>query len=937
MSSLPISSVFNDGYVAEQYDRYRQDPGAVDESWRQFFRLAESLGGTAGGAADPELLRKTAAAAHLVQHIREYGHLAVPLDPLGTPPPGASELTPEFHGLTEADLRQIPGAALGFPERATAADVVARLREVYSSRLGFEVWHLEEDAEREWFRQTFRAGAILAPLSADEKKEILRRLTEVDGMERFLGRAYATAKRFSIEGNDALVPLLDAAISEGAAAGAGEVVLAMAHRGRLNVLAHILGKPYASIFGEFEGKHDAGNAVSGTGDVKYHLGYSGQRDVGDGRVVELALIPNPSHLEVAGPVLEGVARAHQRVAGAAPGTRDPLAVLPVVMHGDAAFPGEGVVAETLNMARLRGYTTGGSLHVIVNNQVGFTTDPIDARSTHYASDLAKGFDLPVVHVNADDAEAVVLAVRLGVAYRTRFGKDFVIDLVGYRRHGHNEGDEPTFTQPALYARVKAHPTPREVWGQRLVADGVLGEGDVQAMEAEVRQRLERVHGEVREGHTGPSHEPGETSAPPAPVASETAVGAGELTRLNELLLTWPADFSPHPRLARQLERRRDALHADGTNGANGANGAAPGASLGGPIDWGHAETLAYASLLADGASVRITGQDAERGTFSHRHAVLHDVNTGGTFTPLAALPDARGAFEIYNSPLTETAVLAFEYGYSVAAPDTLVIWEAQFGDFANVAQMVVDQFIAADRAKWGQDSGLVMLLPHGYEGQGPEHSSARLERYLQGAAEGNVAVVYPTTAAQIFHLLRRQATLAVRRPLIVMSPKSLLRLKEAGATLADLTDGAFRPVIDDAGVADRRDTITRVVLCSGKLFYDLARERGDDVPVALVRVEELYPFPAEALQRVLAGYPNAAEVVWAQEEPRNMGAWTYAAPRLAELFGATPRYVGRPDRASPAEGHLDVHQAEQARIVAEALADAPTVKRPAKRQTAGRA
>ncbi|HEU4631857.1 MAG TPA: thiamine pyrophosphate-dependent enzyme, partial [Gemmatimonadaceae bacterium] len=660
------------------------------------------------------------------------------------------------------------------------------------------------------------------------------------------------------------------------------------------------------------------------------------------------LIPNPSHLEVAGPVLEGVARAHQRVPGAAPGTRDPLAVLPVVMHGDAAFPGEGVVAETLNMARLRGYTTGGSLHVIVNNQVGFTTDPIDARSTHYASDLAKGFDIPVVHVNADDAEAVVLAVRLAVAYRTRFAKDFVIDLVGYRRHGHNEGDEPTFTQPALYARIKAHPTPREVWAQRLVADGVVTQEQVQAMEAEVRQRLEQIHGEVRSGHAGPSHEPGETGAPPAPVARDTAVPAAELTRLNELLLTWPSDFTPHPRLARQLERRRDALQAGGGAGAspNGAsaNGAAANAAgdgaataaLGGPIDWGHAETLAYATLLTDGTSVRLTGQDAERGTFSHRHAVLHDVNTGGTFTPLAVLPGANGAFEIYNSPLTETAVLAFEYGYSVAAPDTLVIWEAQFGDFANVAQMVVDQFIVADRAKWGQDSGLVMLLPHGYEGQGPEHSSARLERYLQSAAEGNLSVAYPTTAAQIFHLLRRQAKRTVRRPLVVMSPKSLLRLKEAGATLADLTDGAFQPVIDDVGVAHRRDGVTRVVLCSGKLFYDIVRERGD-APVAVVRVEELYPWPAEALQRVLAGYPNLAEVMWAQEEPRNMGAWTFVAPRLAELLGAVPRYVGRPDRASPAEGHLGAHQAEQARIVAEALADAPPVKRPAKRQTAGRA
>ena len=923
MSSLPISSVFNDGYVAEQFEAYRRDPASVDESWRQYFRFAESLGGAApaaGGAADADLLRVVAAAASLIQAIREFGHQAVPLDPLGSPPPGARELTPEFHGITEADLRRVPGSALGFPERATAADVVARLREVYASRFAFEVWHLEDDAEREWFRQTFRENTLLAPLDAATKTAILRRLTEVDGLERFLGLAFRGAKRFSIEGNDSLVPLLDAAIEEAAEAGAREVVFAMAHRGRLNVLAHILGKPVATIFQEFEGKHAATNAESGTGDVKYHLGYRGERQLGDRCTVALQLIPNPSHLEVANPVLAGLARAHQRMPGGAPGERGVRDVLPVVMHGDAAFPGEGVVPETLNMARLRGYTVGGSLHVIVNNQVGFTTDPIDARSTYYASDIAKGFDIPVVHVNADDAEAVVLAVRLGVAYRTRFGKDFVIDLVGYRRHGHNEGDEPTFTQPALYAKIKAHPTPREVWAKRLVDDGVVTDAEVAAMEAEVRQRLETIHGELKAGKPTPSHDPDTppTAAPAAP--APTGVRADALVRLNEALLAWPSSFAPHERLAKQLERRREALQAEGG------------------VEWGHAEALAFASLLEDGTSIRLTGQDAERGTFSHRHAVLHDVRSGETFTPLATLPGARGTFEVYNSPLTETAVLAFEYGYSVAAADALVLWEAQFGDFVNVAQPVIDQFIVADRAKWGQDSGIVLLLPHGYEGQGPEHSSARLERFLQSAAEGNMTVAYPTTSAQYFHLLRRQATQAVRRPLVVMSPKSLLRLKEAGSSLGELADGSFRPVLDDVAVADRRAEITRLVLCTGKVFYDLAKERKEE-PVAIARVEQLYPWPHDEIARVLDAYPGVREVVWAQEEPQNMGAWTHVAPRLGASIGTRLplRYVGRPERASPAEGYISTHQEVQARIVRDALDGAPAAGKAPKREKAGKA
>ena len=915
MPSAPITSVYNDGYIAEVYEAYRRDPASVDESWRQFFRFAEQLGGldrsTTTVAADPVYLRKVAGAAALVDAIRQYGHLAVQLDPLGSPPPGAAELTPEFHGITAADLQLVPALALGF-DVGTGADVTSRLRDLYSSTMGFEFAHLGEEAEREWFRETIEHERLARYLTPEEKRAVLRRLTEVDGLERFIGRAWVNMKRFSIEGTDALVPMLDVLIEDAGHAGTRDVVIAMAHRGRINVLTHILGKPYATVFGEFDGRHAAASAESETGDVKYHLGARTERKLADGQTVGVQLVPNPSHLEVVNPVVTGLARALQRVAlgERLTGEFDSATVTPVLVHGDAAFPGEGIVAESLNLSRLRGYTVGGSLHIIVNNQVGFTTDPTDARSTHYASDLAKGFEIPIVHVNADDLEACIAAVRLGVAYRTKFNKDFLIDLVGYRRHGHNEGDEPTFTQPTLYATIKAHPTPRQVWGERLVREGVVTAEDVQATEREVAKELEEIYDESKKVKTE-EFEIEHTKA--APTVVETAVRAEQLVALNEQLLAWPTGFSAHPRLAKQLERRRDAMGEEGG------------------IDWGHAESLAFASLLAEGTSVRMSGQDAERGTFSHRHAVLHDPNTGQTFTPLQHLPNARGHLEIYNSPLSETGVLGFEYGYSTAADDTLVLWEAQFGDFVNVAQPIIDQFIAADRAKWAQDSGVVMLLPHGYEGQGPEHSSARLERFLQLCADGNLTVAYPSTPAQYFHILRRQAKSDSRRPLILMQPKSLLRLPQAASRLDDLVNGRFASVIDDQSIGDRREDVQRVVFCTGKLFYDLnAKERPANVAIA--RVEELYPWPAEQISRVVDLYRNVTEVVWAQEEPKNMGAWTYVWPRLRACTGNAMliRYIGRPERASPAEGYVASHQEEQARIVADAL------EVPAKRKTAAR-
>lgn len=894
MSSEAITSVFNDGYIAEVYDAYKRDPASVDESWRQFFKLAAEFGGR--GVGSEESLRAAAGAASLVDAIRAYGHMAVPIDPLGSAPPGAAELSPDFHHVSDSELASIPGSALGFPD-ATAADTVARLRSLYCSTLGFEFEHLGSATERQWLREAVESGSYQQPLTDDEQKNILRRLTEVDALERFLGRAYQGYKRFSIEGSDALVVMLDELIALAALSGARDVAIAMAHRGRINVLAHILGMPYSKIFDEFEGRHPEGSAVDSSGDVKYHLGYDGARDIG-GRRITLTLVPNPSHLEFVNPVLEGVARAKQRDGN---GGRDESAVIPVCVHGDAAFPGEGIVSETLNLALLPGFRTGGTVHIIVNNQVGFTTDPRDGRSTRYASDLAKGFDIPIVHVNGDDAQACVQAMRFAAAYRATFGKDAVIDLVSYRRHGHNETDEPAFTQPVLYQKVRSHKTPREVWGDRLVSSGVSTVGDVQAVERDIMSKLEQIQLGAR---------------PDAPVVTpsiasvsstiDTSVSTDLLNEINERLLSWPEGFRANTRVARTLARRRDAM---GDKGG---------------IDWGHAEALALGSLLQEGTSVRITGQDVERGTFSHRQAVLHDSENGNIYVPLQHVEGATGAFEAFNSPLSETAVLGFEYGYSVVAADTLVLWEAQYGDFANVAQPIVDQFISSGRVKWGQECALAMLLPHGYEGGGPEHSSARMERYLQSCAEGNMCVAYPTTPAQYFHIIRRQAKAIERKPLILMQPKSLLREPRAASRLSDLTSTSFQPVLDDASATPQRERVKRVVFCTGKIYYDLLEKRSHDaVPeVALVRVEELYPWPHDEVARIVDSYPAIEDVVWAQEEPKNMGAWTYVWPRLRVSTGnaISIRYIGRPERASTAEGYAEAHKIEQDRIVSEVFA-----------------
>ncbi|MFZ5624176.1 MAG: multifunctional oxoglutarate decarboxylase/oxoglutarate dehydrogenase thiamine pyrophosphate-binding subunit/dihydrolipoyllysine-residue succinyltransferase subunit [Gemmatimonadota bacterium] len=870
-----------------------------------------------------EMLHHVAAAMALVKAHRTHGHLAARLDPLGSEPIGDPALDPYGPlGLTDEVQARIPASVLRvYVPGETLAEVLPRLRETYCGTIAYEIEHISSHEQRVWLREQIESGAHRTPLSPEARARLLARLTEVEALERFLHKAYLGQKRFSIEGVDMLVPMLDAAIEGAAEAGVREVALGMAHRGRLNVLAHTVGRPYETIFAEFEGgRHVEGGLLTpegGTGDVKYHHGAEGAFHTSSGKAVTVSLVPNPSHLEFVGPVVDGRARARQTQRRGAVPVLDPTAALPIVIHGDAAFAGQGVVAETLNLGALKGYATGGTLHIITNNQVGFTTDMEDARSTRYASDLAKGFDVPIFHVNADDPEACIAAVRLAMAYRQRFHRDVLIDLVGYRRHGHNEGDEPSYTQPQMYATIKDHPTVRQIYAAQLAAAGLLTTDQAEAQAEAAYQRLVDIQ-QAFKASTGRSSakEQAKEKAPPPGPEVETGVPAELLVALNEQLLAVPEGFTVNPKLKKQLERRRTAMGPEGG------------------IDWAHAEALALASLLTEGIPVRLTGQDVERGTFSQRHLVLHDAITGQTVTPIQRLPGALAPMELHNSPLSELATLGFEYGYSAAAPEALVLWEAQFGDFVNGAQVIVDQFISSGLSKWGLTTRLTLLLPHGYEGQGPEHSSARLERFLQLAAEGNIRVANPTTPAQYFHLLRRQAKRTRQRPLIVMTPKSLLRLPQAASRLDELAGGRWQPVLDDAWASERQDAISRLVLCSGKVYYDLlaeAEKLGEDRP-AVVRLEQLYSFPWNELRELLGRYRQLEELVWAQEEPRNMGAWRYVEEKLRELITGRDvilRYAGRPERASPAEGYPAAHAAAQSRLVQEALLGANVVKEPA--------
>jgi 2-oxoglutarate dehydrogenase E1 component len=866
-------------------------------------------------APSEELLQAVQASTSVLKAYRMHGHLAAKLDPLGVAPAGDPALDPANVGLTPELMAQIPARILRlYVPGATLAEAIPYLKETYCGSIAYEIEHIASHRQRLWLREAIESGTYRKPLSPDEQKQLLARLTAVDSFERFMGRAYLGAKRFSVEGVDMTVPMIDEIIKLSGEGGAREVVVGMAHRGRVNVLAHNLGRSYESLFAEFEGANtlDAITTIpdGGTGDVKYHHGASGSYQLPDGESVVVRLESNPSHLEFVAPVVSGATRAAQTNRQGAHASQDTNAAVPIVLHGDASFPGQGVVAETLNLQALDGYTVGGTIHIIQNNQVGFTTDQEDSRSTNYASDLAKGFDVPIIHVNADNVEACITAVRLGFAFRREFGHDVMIDLIGYRRHGHNEGDEPLYTQPEMYALVKEHEPVRELFAKQMLAAGVITEAEDKEMADAAWALLTDHHNRLKDRlaaareHVG-EHATGEYKLDSG-IAREvnTAVDEDKLQILNEELLAVPEGFEVNRKLANQLGERRKAF----------------GPEHGG-INWAHAEALAFATLLNEGIPLRLTGQDTERGTFSHRHLVLHDAKTGHEHSAIQHLPGAQATMELHNSPLSEMACIGFEYGYSQEAPETLVMWEAQFGDFVNGAQVMIDQFIIAGLAKWGLTSRLTLLLPHGYEGAGPEHSSARLERFLQLAAEGNIRVANLTTPGQYFHLLRRQARIAQQRPLMIMTPKSLLRLPAAASHVEDLTTGRFQPVMSEPGV--NPEQVTRLLLCSGKIYYDIIGNplRAETPSVAIGRVELLYPFPEEEILALIDSYPNLGEVVWVQEEPRNMGGRAHMSPRLQQIlpeklsFG----YVGRPERAASGEGYPAAHSREQNRIVVTAL------------------
>jgi 2-oxoglutarate decarboxylase len=873
-------------------------------------------------AAETPSLAEIAAGVDLVRSFRHFGHRAADLDPLGILPPGDEALDPATWGLTAEDLARIPSDMLSVDlPGSTLAEILPELRRTYCGTTAYEVEHINSHEERTWLRRTIETGEHNVHPTAAEKAQLLGRLTAVEAFERFLGRTYLGQKRFSIEGLDVLVPMLDRVIELVGQAGAQTVEIGMPHRGRLSVLVGVVGIPEAAILDEFERGRPTAEAdppaEGETSDVKYHRGAHGVHPTAGGSV-RVTVSSNPSHLEAIDPVVEGRARAEQTDRSGPTASPDARLAVPVLIHGDAGFAAQGVVAETFNLARLSGYTTGGTIHLITDNQLGFTVEPKEGRSTDYASDLAKGFDVPIAHVNADDPEACLSAVQLAVAYRERFHGDFVIHVLGYRRHGHSEDDEPAYTQPLLYARIAEHPTVRAIYLRRLVEEGAIevsaGEAMVGAAEARLAEVRESVAKEaatgtgVRSGEdgaeavlAGPSRRGRHSSAK----ARATAVRATKLRAINDDLLHVPDGFTIHPKLVLQLERRRAALGPEGR------------------VGWAQAEALALASLLLDGVPIRLTGQDTERGTFSQRHLVLHDATDGQRFTPIQHLSGARASVELHDSPLSELACLGFEYGYAVEAPEALVLWEAQYGDFANGAEVVIDQFIIAGLAKWGETSRLTMLLPHGYEGQGPEHSSARLERYLALGAEDNLRVANPTTPAQYFHLLRDQALRPIVRPLVLMTPKSLLRLPAATSSPGELTAGRFEAVLDDTARAASRSGVRRLVLCSGRFYYDLllSPRRAEATDVTIARVELLYPFPCDELRRLITGYPALETVVWAQEEPRNMGARKFVLPEIRDLLPSQVSLVdvSRPERSSPAEGYAAAHRAQQLALVVQAF------------------
>lgn len=915
----------NLGYVLEMYDLFIKSPDSVDTELGELFKVygapsvtENTVESSDSQQVDPSNFGKVLAAVQLADAIRAHGHLAADIYPLNDRPKDYTRLDYSSYGLTEADLVQIPASLLmnNVPNDVqNGLQAIERLKSFYTNKIAYEFAHIINLQERQWIQTKIESSSMKLSLSSDERKDLLKRLSEIEGFEKFIHRTFVGAKRFSIEGLDTLVVFLDELVRQSEKEETKEILIGMAHRGRLNVLTHVVNKPYDMMFADFAHvpnesflpKDDSLKITKGWfGDVKYHMGATHTAKSG----LKVKLAYNPSHLEVVSPIVTGQTRAAQEVTTkTGVPAQNPKAAYSVLIHGDAAFPGQGIVTETLNYSRVRGYQTGGSIHIIANNMIGFTTEYYDSRSTHYSSDPAKGFEVPVIHVNADDVEAVVAVARLAFEYREQFGKDILIDLMGYRRFGHNEMDEPLVTNPTMYHAIHKHPTVRELYGKQLVSDKVLGENDVTKFETDIHKTMQAAYDRVREV---PEVEHHEVQIPEVVLNGypevPTGVSRETLEKMNAELLSWPSEFTAFKKLKKILKRREEPFKGKGK------------------IDWAHAETLAFGAILQDGNPVRLAGQDAQRGTFAHRHLVLHDEKTGAELVPLHHISGADASFVVYNSPLTETAVLGYEFGYNLENEKALVIWEAQYGDFANMAQVMFDQFISASRAKWGQKSGLVMLLPHAYEGQGPEHSSARLERYLQMAGENNWTVANLSSSANYFHILRRQAKMLgdeTMRPLIIVSPKSLLRHPLVGAEVEELATGQFETILEQPGLGKQPKKVERILLASGKMAIDLADKVKDGSEfnhLHIIRVEQLYPFPSDKIQAIVDRFPNAKEIAWVQEEPQNMGSWTFADPYLRELAGSkNVRYIGRVKRSSPAEGDGESHKIEQSRIIEEAV------------------
>jgi len=901
---MTFPGAWNADFIDEQYQRWKTDPNSVSSDWRFFFTgfdLASTRERETVVVCDEEQMRRQSWVDALVHRYRDLGHLLACLDPLVACPTDHPLLDLKAFHLTDEDLdREFYADLVHQTGRATLREIVRVLRETYCRSIGIEYMHLQDPDERRWVQERVEPVRNRTSLTREERVRILKKLYQANLFEQFLNRRYPGQTRFSLEGAEVVIPMLDALVRYAAGQGCREIILGMAHRGRLNVQVNVLGKPYRDVFCEFESSYDP-ESVVGSGDVKYHNGYFGDLAVADGNMVRMLLVNNPSHLETVDPVVEGFARARQDLLADREGKR----VLPLLIHGDAAFAGEGIVAETLNMSQLEGYRTGGTVHIIINNQIGYTTPPKDARSTCYSTDIAKMLMVPIFHVHGESPDAAIHVVRLACDYRRQFGKDVVIDLVCYRRYGHNEGDEPYFTQPQMYTRIRERPPIHKLYSQTLLEEKLITEDDIQRTQQGINECLESSYqGRECVFPVTRFYDDWEgIGSEYSDQAVETGVSGERLLAYARKLNTVPQRLSVYSKLMAILKRRLETVEK------------------GEGLDWANAETLAFASLLTEGIPIRLSGQDSRRGTFSQRHSVLVNTETEEGIIPLSSLEETQAPFSIYDSILSEEGVLAFEYGYSLAQPHGLVMWEAQFGDFINNAQAIVDLFIASGESKWGRPSGLVLLLPHGLEGLGPEHSSARLERFLQLCAGENLQVCNPTTPAQYFHLLRRQVKQPFRKPLVVMTPKSLLRHPRAVSRLEDFTSGFFRPVLAD-GESGKPD---RVLFCSGKLYYELLQRREEvkAARLALVRLEQLHPFPKKELEELARRYGEAREWCWVQEEPENMGAWQFVRPRLAALVHKHIRYIGRKAAASPSPGFHNIYKIQQEAVISEAVGPKP--------------